>query len=97
MKCGEIVLQKGVLTSTLTLRTEPADSAMNTLLEGEFGSKTAAAIFDLSKMGLPNLLPDLASRFCLLPRSALCGGISLQLCHMIAGLCLLGFEKVAGV
>lgn len=55
-----------IVTSILTRRTEPADSAMNTLLDGELGSKTAAAIFDLSTMGLPNLLPDLASRFCLL-------------------------------
>lgn len=55
-----------ILTSTLTRRTEPADSAIKTLLEGEVGSKTAAAIFDLSTMGLPNLLPDLASLLCLL-------------------------------
>lgn len=55
-----------VLTSTLTLRTEPADSAMNTQLDGELGSSTAAAIFDLSAMGLPNLLLDLASRLSLL-------------------------------
>lgn len=54
------------LTSTLTLRTEPADSAMYTLLDGELGSNTAAAIFDLSTMGLPNALLDLASRLSLL-------------------------------
>lgn len=70
---------------------------MNTLFEGEFGSNTAAAIFDLSEIGLPNLLPDLASRFCLLPRSALCEAVSLQLCGTIAAFYLLGFEKVARI
>lgn len=61
-----------MLTSTFTLRTEPADSAMKTLSAGERGSKTAAANFDLRTIGLPNLLLDLASRLTLLLWSALC-------------------------
>lgn len=73
-----------MLTLTLTLRTEPADSAINTLFEGEFGSNTAAAIFDFNAIGLPNILPDLASRFCLLPRSALCEPVSGMFCGLMA-------------
>lgn len=73
---------------------------MNTLVEDEFGSNIAAAIFDLSTMGLPNLLPDLASRFCLLPRSALCEAVSLRFSGVMAsglGSCLLRLEEVAGI
>lgn len=65
-----------MLTSTLILLTEPADSAMKTLLVGEFGSGTAAAIFDLRMIGWPSLLVDLASRLCLLFCSALFPGFS---------------------
>lgn len=49
-----------------TRLTAPADSATKMLVEGEWGSSTAAAIFDLRRMGLPDLLADLASRLSLL-------------------------------
>lgn len=54
----------------LTLRTDPAVSATKMQL-GECGSTTAAASFDLSMMGLPSLLLDLASLLALLLCSAL--------------------------
>lgn len=67
---------EAMLTSMWTLLTEPADSATKILVEGERGSKAAAAILDLRTIGLPNLLPDLAARLSLLLWAALRRGVS---------------------
>ncbi len=62
------------LTSTSTLRTEPADSATKTAEDGADGSTTAARILDLSTIGLPNLLDDLPARCSRLACEALGNG-----------------------
>lgn len=91
-----------------TLRTVPVDSATRMDEPGETRSTTAARILDLSWMGVPYLLDDLAALLALFCCSALFIGrrlvstLVVLFCLFLIGVneaCLdsLGLEEMAGV